>query len=416
MNRLRFLALRNPILLLGLSVCLQACQASVNETPDPITRQTLQSQSESGFSGALNGTDTSAKKLKVLHTDTKASSPFKVEVLAEGLGVPWGMAFLNNEELLWTERQGRIQKIHIPTGRIQPIHGTPEVYARGQGGLLDVILHPDFLSNQRIYLTYSVQGDGGQSTVLARARLVDDKLEGLERLFTAKPFVSGTRHFGSRLVFDSKGFLFMTMGDRGQPDLAQDTTTHLGKLLRLDEEGRPAPGNPFAGRRSVLPEIYSTGHRNPQGLFIHPLTKQMYVQEHGPQGGDEINLIKPGANYGWPIITYGVSYVIGFKIGEGTHKAGMEQPLKHFTPSIAPSSLLIHSGRGFPHWQGSFFSAALALRHLNRLYLEGGTLKEERLLPSLNLRFRHVVEGPKGWIYASVDEGMILKLSPIETP
>ena len=403
-------------ILLGLSACLQACQADMNEGPR--SHQALQSQSEESLSssGALNGaaTDQGAKKLKILHTEAKASSPFKVELVAEGLGVPWGMAFLNDEELLWTERQGRIQKIHLPTGRIQAISGAPEVYARGQGGLLDLILHPDFSSNQWIYLTYSVLGEGGQSTSLARARLNGDQLEGLKRLFTAKPFVSGTRHFGSRLAFDDKGFLFMTMGDRGQSDLAQDTTTHFGKLLRLDEEGRPAPDNPFAGGKSALPEIYSIGHRNPQGLFIHPLTKQIYTQEHGPQGGDEINLIRPGANYGWPVITYGASYVTGFKIGEGTHKEGMIQPLKHFTPSIAPSSLLIHSGRGFPHWKGSFFSAALALRHLNRIHpLEGGALREERLLSSLNLRFRHVIEGPGGLIYASVDEGMILKISPL---
>ena len=401
-------------LLYGLSACLQARETA---SRDSSLREASLGGAGPGHQGLGGSSTCPSLPFKIIHRENSASTPFKVEVLAEGLGVPWGMAFLNGEELIWTERQGQLKKIHIPTGCVSPVGGAPPVYARGQGGLLDIVLHPDFSSNQWLYLTYSVSVEDGQSTALARGRLANNEITDLKRLFYAKPVVTGTRHFGSRLLFDDKGFLFMTVGDRGRPDMAQDLSTHFGKLLRLDEEGRPAPGNPFADRASALPEIYSTGHRNPQGLFLHPSTKKLYVQEHGPQGGDEINLIKAGANYGWPVITYGVSYVTGFKIGEGTHKKGMEQPIKYFKPSIAPSSLLIYSGKAFPEWRGDFFSAALALRHLNRLHPLGGEkFKEERLLSSLSFRFRHVIEGPEGLIYASVDEGMILRISPLENP
>ena len=205
----------------------------------------------------------------------------------------------------------------------------------------------------------------------------------------------------------------MTVGDRGQKKSTQNLSSHLGKLLRLDENGIAPPDNPFIKHKKAKAEIYSYGHRNPQGLFIHPETGQIYLQEHGPRGGDEINLIEKGKNYGWPIITYGRAY-IGFKIGEGTHKKGMEQPIKHWTPSIAPSGLLIYSGKKFTDWKGDFFSGALALTHLNRLkFRERQVIKEERLLSSLRLRFRDVIEGPKGFIWASVDQGMILKISPL---
>ena len=303
---------------------------------------------------------------KILWTENKSSHPFKVEVIAEGLGVPWGMLFLDKKNLLLTEREGFIKKIYIPTGKITQITGAPVVYAKGQGGLLDLILHPEFKKTQWIYLTYSIEKKGKQSTALARGVLKGNKITGLKVLFTAEPFQSSSIHFGSRLAFDDKGFLFMTVGDRGKKKEAQNLGSHLGKFLRLNDEGKAALDNPFIKITAAKPEIWSFGHRNPQGLFIHPETKQLWLQEHGPKGGDEINLIKKGGNYGWPVITYGRSYM-SFKIGEGTHKKGMEQPIKYFTPSIAPCGLLIYSGKKFPKWKGDFFSGSLVLTHLNKL-------------------------------------------------
>lgn len=353
------------------------------------------------------------KGLKIFWVNNNPPMPFKVEIIAEKLGIPWGMLFLNQEELLWTEREGLIKKIHIPTGTITQITGGPVVYARRQGGLLDVILHPDFEKNKWIYFSYSIEKEGKQSTALARGMLEDDKIKGLKVLFTAQPFVTGGRHFGSRMVFDDKGFLFFTVGERARKQQAQNLSSHLGKLLRLTDAGQAASGNPFEKLKRAKPEIWSFGHRNPQGLFIHPETKDLWLQEHGPRGGDEINLIKKGGNYGWPVITYGRAYS-GFKIGEGTYKKGMEQPIKYFTPSIVPCGLLIYSGKKFLQWKGDFFSGALVLSHLNKIKIRNKkVIHEQRLLSSLGLSFRHIIEGPQGFIYTSVDEGMILRISPL---
>ena len=352
-------------------------------------------------------------KFQTLWKDEKQTPPFKVEVLAEGLGIPWGMRFINKEELLWTEKKGAIKKIHIRTGQISSLSGGPSVYTKGQGGLLDVILHPDFAKNRKIYFTYSIQKKEGQSTALARGFLQENKITDLKTLFVAQPFRYGRIHFGSRLAFDEKGFLFMTVGDRGNKKSAQSLKTHLGKLLRLTEEGKAAKDNPFTKVQGAKPEIWSFGHRNPQGLFFHPETKELWLQEHGPRGGDEINLIKRGANYGWPVITYGRAYS-GLKIGEGTHKKGLEQPIKYWTPSIAPCGLLIYSGKVFSQWKGDFFSGSLVLTHLNKLKIsDQKVISEKRLLSPLGFRFRHVIEGPDGFIYVSVDQGMILKIAPL---
>lgn len=374
------------------------------ESNSKIDKAGIKEKSEAALSPQRN--------LKTLYTQKKGSVPFKVEILVEGLEIPWGMVFLNKDELLWTEREGFIKKIHIPTGEITEITGGPKVHARYQGGLLDVALHPEFKKNKWIYFSYSIRKKDRQTTALARGKLAGDKIKGLKLLFTAKPFLFSVKHYGSRLAFDNKGFLFMTIGDRGQRKSSQDLNSHFGAVLRLNDKGRAVSDNPFVKTRGAKPEIWSFGHRNPQGLFIHPETKQIWVNEHGPKGGDEINLIKKGANYGWPVITYGRSYA-GFKVGEGTHKKGMEQPITHWTPSIAPSGLLIYSGRKFPQWKGDFFSGALALTHLNKLkFKDNKFFNEQRLLSSLRLRFRNVIEGPEGFIYAGVDRGMILKISP----
>ncbi|MDE0118491.1 MAG: PQQ-dependent sugar dehydrogenase [Bdellovibrionales bacterium] len=422
---------------------------------------------------------------KVLKKYSSTSEPFLVEVLAENLGIVWGMVFINEKELLFTERKGHIKKLNIQTGKITAISGAPTVYAKGQGGLLDIALHPHFSKNKKIYISYSKPIGEKQTTAIASGLLKKNKLDRtsvefvnskiqsplkknlqtpqtmfsplafaragsresnkisitqLKDIFVATPFISSRRHFGSRLVFDKKGFLYVTVGDRVERHLAQKLDNHLGKVLRLTDKGKAPKDNPFvfensrfknsAAKRKVpkrdgkiipngyikdaLPEIWSFGHRNPQGLFIHPKTGQLWEQEHGPRGGDEINLIKKGKNYGWPVITYGREYW-GPKIGEGMRKKGMEQPIKYYTPSIAPSGLLIYSGRKFKKWKYHFFSGALVLRHLNRIKVskKQKVKEEERLLSDLNFRVRHVIEGPKGFIYISVDKGQILRLRPL---
>lgn len=343
----------------------------------------------------------------------ESKTPFEVVVIAKNLGIPWGMVFINKEELLFTEKKGDLKILHTTTGEIRSVAGLPEVFDGGQGGLLDVALHPEFQKNRAIYWTFSHGEKHKYTTSLAKAHLQNDKLSHIQILFSAKPLAPAQIHFGSRIAFDKKGLLFFTVGDRGQKKEAQNLNSHFGKLLRIKEDGAIPSDNPFAESKKALPEIWSYGHRNPQGLFIHKGTGEIWLQEHGPRGGDEINLIKKSGNYGWPVITYGKSYA-GFKIGKGTVMEGMEQPIKYWTPSIAPSGLLIYSGTLFPKWKGDLFSGALKLTHLNRLKIKNGKmLEEERLLSDLNLRVRDVIQGPEGCIYISADRGWILKLQPL---
>ena len=345
-------------------------------------------------------------------TSDNADGSFKVEEMAQGLSVIWGMVFLNKREILFTEREGQFKKLNLKTKQVESISGAPEVYARGQGGLMDVALHPKFQQNKKVYFSYSKRKGRKQTTAVAEGILKRNRLVQVKDIFEAQPPVSSSIHFGSRLVFDEQGFLFVTVGDRGQRHSAQSLKTHLGKVLRLTDKGTPPSDNPFVSVKGAQPEIWSLGHRNPQGIFIHPETNELWEQEHGPRGGDEINRIQKGKNYGWPMITFGREYW-GPSIGEGTEKKGMEQPIKHFIPSIAPAALLIYSGKIFKKWKGDFFSGALVLTHLNRLKITKGKVKEEeRILSSLKLRVREVIEGPDGLIYLSVDEGKILRLKP----
>ena len=425
---------------------------------------------------------------------------FSVEVLAENQGIIWSMVFIDPDNILFAEKKGQFKILNIRSKKIHIVAGSPQVYDRGQGGLMDIALHPEFIKNKKIYFTYSKEIGNKQTTALAQgilsslpqnsnsqssnfqnqdsqnsnsqspnSRNQDSqnsnsqspnshnqdsqnpssqssnshnqapqnsnkktyKISQAVDIFLAQPALSSGLHFGSRLAFDNQGFLFMTMGDRGERHKAQELNTHLGKVLKLTQAGKPAPGNPFytakpltakllntnnssfkADAKQALPEIWSFGHRNPQGIYIHPMTGRLWEQEHGPKGGDEINLIKKGANYGWPIITYGREYW-GPRIGEGFVKKGLEQPVKYYTPSIAPSSLLIYSGKKFKEWKGDFFSGALVLKHLNRLKISQNNIvkEEERLLSSLDLRVRDVIEDQEGFIYVSSDEGKILRLN-----
>lgn len=360
--------------------------------------------------------------INILEQYPNASEPFEVEVLAEDQGVIWAMDFIDDHHMLFTERKGQFKILNIQNKNIYSVSGSPQVYERGQGGLMDIALHPDFSNNKKVYFTYSKEIGSKQTTALAQgifAGIKEKKIKLVKDIFLVKPFASASIHFGSRLVFDKDGFLFMAMGDRHQRHKAQSLNTHLGKVLRLTDEGKAPRDNPFYKNRNnktdpTLPEVWSFGHRNPQGLYIHPETGELWEQEHGPRGGDEINLVKKGLNYGWPIITYGREYW-GPRIGEGFVKAGLEQPVKYYVPSIAPCGLLIYSGKKFKQWKGHFFSGALVLEHLNRLKInqKNIAIEEERLLSSLGLRVRDVIEGPQGFIYISTDDGKILRLRPL---
>jgi glucose/arabinose dehydrogenase len=339
---------------------------------------------------------------------------FRVVAVATGLEHPWGMAFLPDEEILVTERPGRLRILRDGQLDPEPIAGVPEVYASGQGGLLDVALDPEFAANRALYLAYAAPGDGGNSTRVARATLGDGRLEDLEVIFTAEPLVRSSKHFGSRLAFDPQGHLFITVGERGQDDRAQDLADMNGSVIRLHPDGSVPQDNPFVGRAAARPEIFSYGHRNPQGMAVHPETSAVWTQEHGPRGGDEVNVVRPGVNYGWPVITHGISYA-GFPIGEGKEKPGMAPPLYTWVPSIAPSGMAFYTGDAFPDWQGDLFVGALVQEHLARLELDGDrVVAEERLLEGAIGRIRDVETGPDGFLYLLTDEadGELYRLEP----
>jgi glucose/arabinose dehydrogenase len=317
--------------------------------------------------------------------------------------------------MLVTERPGRLRYVTRDGGVSEPVAGVPAVFAEGQGGLLDVVLDPDFAANSTIYLSYAEPAaDGTNGTAVARARLDGQQLDDVKVLFRQQPKFPGRHHFGSRLVFARDGTLFVTLGERNsERDLAQDLGTHIGKIVRITTDGEAPADNPFIGREGALPEIWTYGHRNLQGATLHPETGRLWTHEHGPRGGDEINLPEPGRNYGWPIITYGREYH-GPAIGEGTRKAGMEDPLHFWVPSIGPSGMAFHSGRGHPAWKGQLFVGALPAKQLVRLEIgdDGRVKREERI--AIGSRVRDVREGPDGALYLATDEdaGQILRIVP----
>lgn len=340
---------------------------------------------------------------------------FKPQTVVSGLEHPWAMAFLPDGRILVTERPGRLRLIEDGRLHPDPIQGLPEIRPVGQGGLLDIILHPDYQDNGWLYFAYAAPGPGGVGTEVARARLDGMRLKDLEVLFSMEPKTRAGRHFGSRLVIDQDNYLYFGIGDRGERPRAQQLDDHAGSMIRLHDDGRVPAHNPFVDREDARPEIFSYGHRNPQGLTLHPETGQVWEHEHGPQGGDELNIIKKGVNYGWPVITYGVNYVIGTKIGEGTHKAGMEQPLYYWDPSIAPSGMDFYTGDKFPQWRGNLFIGALKFQLLVRLELDGTRVtREERLLEGELGRIRDVETGPDGYLYLLTDEddGRLVRLIP----
>ncbi len=348
----------------------------------------------------------------------KTAQAIKVETFARGLVHPWGLAFLPDGRLLVTERPGRL-RIVGKDGRLSaPVQGVPKVYASGQGGLLDVQIGPDFATSGAVYLSYADPRDGSRNgTSVARGKLVTDggggRLEDAKVIFRQEPAYASAQHFGSRIVFTRDGSLFVTLGERySARDQAQNPANHLGKLVRIMPDGSPYAGNPK--KPGWRPEIWSIGHRNVQGAALHPETGKLWTAEHGARGGDEINIPEAGKNYGWPVITYGRDYSYA-KIGEGTHKAGMEQPIYYWDPSIAPSGAAFYTGDRFPEWKGNLFVGALAGQALHRLVLDGEkVVGEETLLADQGERIRDVRNGPDGalWLLTDNPEGRVLRVVP----
>ena len=341
----------------------------------------------------------------------------RVRIVTQGLEHPWSLAFLPDGRMLVTERSGRLRYVAADgTLDTTPISGLPEsLSARRQGGLHDVALHPRFAQNRLLYFAYAGKGVGGYGTELARGRLDGHRLTGVEVLFRALPKSWGGRHFGGRVVFDGTGHVFLTLGDRGDGPRAQDPGDHAGSIIRLTEDGGIPRDNPYRSVAGARPEIYTLGNRNVQGAAMNPWTGELWTHEHGPQGGDEVNVIRAGVNYGWPVITYGRNYGSGTQIGEGTHKQGMAQPLHQWTPSIAPSGMAFYDGDRFSGWRGNLLVGALKFRLLVRLELDGErVVREERILKGTIGRIRDVRVGPDGYVYLLSDEpnGVIARLEP----
>jgi aldose sugar dehydrogenase len=340
----------------------------------------------------------------------------RVETVARGLEHPWALVFLPDGRMLVTERPGRMRIVGTDGRLSDPIRGVPSVLARGQGGLLDVALDPKFSANRLVYLSYSEpQADGTAGTAVARGRLANDRLDEVRVIYRQQPMVKGNLHFGSRLVFSRDGTLFITQGDRFEHrQQAQDLSSGLGKIIRINSDGSVPPDNPFINQAGTRREIWSYGHRNIQSAALHPETGNLWTVEHGARGGDELNHPEAGKNYGWPVITYGVDYS-GASIGEGTAKGGMEQPVYYWDPVIAPSGMTFYTGHVFPDWKDNILIGSLTPGGLVRLVLQDGkVVHEERYLGDLHERIRDVRQGPDGLLYLVTDasDGRVLRVAP----
>ncbi len=348
-----------------------------------------------------------------------ASGPekFVIDTLAASLQVPFGLDFLPDGKIIFTERSVKNESISLldtSTGIITKPGNVPIVFSESDGGMLDILVHPDYSTNGWIYYAYSqIKADSTSTLLVERAKIVNNNLTDKQLIFEVLPYYKSSNHFGCRLLLKD-GYLFIGMGDRyAARDSAQTLSNDFGKIIRLHDDGRIPADNPFVNSKGAKPEIWSNGHRNPQGLAFHPVTGELWEHEHGPQGGDEINIIKPGHNYGWPVITYGEEYG-GGKIGAGlVAKEGLEQPHYFYRPSIAPSGMTFYTADKFHSWKGSLFIGSLAYKHLNHLYIKGDTInREERLLVKQENRIRNVKQGPDGLLYITTDKGMILRLRP----
>jgi len=349
------------------------------------------------------------------------SAPARVMSVVGGLDHPWSMAFLPDGGILITERPGNLRLLRTPGGLSKPLTGVPKVAARGQGGLLDVALSPNFATDRYVYLSYA-ESDGDKSgTAVGRGRLADDAsgLEDFKVIFRQEPKLSSGLHFGSRLVFDGKGYLYIALGENNQRPTAQDLDKLQGKVVRLKADGALPDDNPFVGKQGARPEIWSYGHRNPQGMALNPWTGELWENEHGPRGGDEINVVQPGKNYGWPLATYGINYS-GLKIPEakGETLPGMEPPVYWWPKSPAISGMAFYDADRFPAWRNSLFIGALGNQNLIRLTVDGkNVVEKERLLVDRKRRIRDVRQGPDGYVYVLTDasSGELLRVAPAET-
>jgi len=337
---------------------------------------------------------------------------FSVDTLTASLENPWGMAFLPDDRILVTEKKGEIRIIENGKLLDEKIENVPAVYTEGQAGLLDIATHPDYANNGWIYLTYVKPGENGGATTLARAKLDGNTLTDFQDLFTALPYVKSGVHFGSRIVFDGNGHIFFSSGERGTKENSQKLENHLGKILRLNEDGSIPADNPFNNVIGAKSEIWSYGHRNPQGLYYDKSTKTLWNVEHGPMGGDELNKVEKGKNYGWPVITYGKNYD-GTPITDITAKEGMEQPVHYWVPSIATCGMTMVTSDKYPGWKNNFLVGALVKTHIARVEVAGGSfVKEEKLLDEVG-RVRMIAQSPDGYLYVAVEgPGMVLKIIP----
>jgi glucose/arabinose dehydrogenase len=354
--------------------------------------------------------------------DVPEAKGWSTEVVVRGLEHPWSIVWLPDGSALITERPGRLRILRDGALTREPVDGLPPVLSYGQGGLLDVALHPDFERNQLVYLTLTTGTRDANRTALARGRLRDDRLQDVEIIFANADAKSGGQHFGSRLLWLPDKSLLMSIGDGGNPpisfaggnirDQAQRIETHFGKVLRLTEDGRPHPDNPVIDRKGARPEIYSYGHRNIQGLALDPASGHVWANEHGSRGGDELNLIEPGKNYGWPEVTYSMEYR-GPRVSDETSRPGVVDPLINWTPSKAPSGLVLYTGDRYPGWQGNLFSGALVFGEVRRIVLDGTKVVDEEKL-TIGNRVRDVRQGPDGYLYVLIDsgEGSLLRIEP----
>ena len=352
------------------------------------------------------------KHKSIIIADDPKTIDYTTEVVVNELDIPWGFVFLPDGALLITEKSGEL--IHYNAGVKTKIKGLPEVYLRGQGGLMDIELHPNYSENGWLYITYSSsdgEGEGG-NTALIRAQLIDTKLTSVERLYKAEPNSKRGQHFGSRIEFDNDGYLYFSIGDRGNRDVnPQDITRDCGKIYRINDDGSIPNNNPFLEFPGAKTAIYSYGHRNPQGMICHPDTGEIWVHEHGPRGGDEINRIKKGRNFGWPLISYGINYS-GTSFTDDTYLPGMEQPLFYWVPSIAPSGMAYVTSDVYKDWKNNLLIGSLKFEYLERLVLDNNkVVKREKLLEGMG-RVRNVRQGPDGYIYASLESIGILKIVP----
>jgi glucose/arabinose dehydrogenase len=369
----------------------------------------------------------SARQAGDADVQRSAMHDYRIVTVAEGLVNPWSIAFLPGGDMLVTERPGRLRIVRNGKLLPDPVAGLPRIRTGGQGGLLDVVPHPNFVSNRMLYFSYSKpNADSSEgTTAVARARFENDRLTNVQEIFEAKMWSQGRGHHGSRLAFDRNGFLFISLGDRQAPPSgnleghpAQDLSNHFGTVVRLHEDGRVPSDNPFVSRAGAVPEIWTYGHRNVQGMIIHPETGDVWATEHGPQGGDELNLLQAGKNYGWPVVGFGVNYRTGAAIHSGTHREGMEQPVHVWVPSIGASGLLLYTGSAFPQWRGNAFAGGMAGEQLVRLTFDGRRVTSVETLVQRRGRIRDVRQGPDGFIYLAIDDRQgaptpVVRLEPV---